>query len=216
MKAAIEEAAFSARKLTFDSVPAIPSDRVMLAQRSGEWVQSDPKQLHDWVENRVDRHGPSFRRMSRFFKGWRDHVWANSPLSSICLMCAIDAALLELGQSADNRDDKTILDLARLLPTIFSGEIKNPVVKASCLNSWSEEERGDVLAETRALAATMEAALERTGDADRVIEHLRDAFGRRIPYRPDIIAIESDTAAAVRAAPAATVATPHITSSDSG
>ena len=62
----------------------------------------------------------------------------------------------------------------------------------------------------------MEAALERTGDADRVIEHLRDAFGRRIPYRPDIIAIESGTAAAVRAAPAATVATPHITSSDSG
>ena len=216
MKAAIEEAFFSARKLTLDSVPAIPSDQVMLAQRSGNWIQSDPKQLHDWIEGRVERHGPSFRRMSRFFKGWRDHVWANSPLSSICLMCAIDAALLELGQCADNRDDETILEVARLLPPIFSGEIKNPVVKVSCLNSWTEQDREAVLTETRALATTMEAALERTGDADRIIEHLRQVFGRRIPYRPDVIKIEGGTAAAVRAAPAATVATPHITSSDSG
>ena len=220
MKNAIEEAAMSSKVLAFDSIPriaAIPSDLVMLAQRNGEWVQSDPKQLHDWVNSRADRYGPIFRRLCRFFKGWRDHTWQNSPLSSICLMCAIDLALIKLGGSPDqDRDDKQIMDVAALLPDIFKGKIQNPVVQSSCLNAWNDNDRQAIVDGSESLASEMESALERTGNADIVIDRLRNSFGRRIPNRPDIIRIEGKTAATVRAAPAVVVPTPEVISSDSG
>lgn len=220
MKTAIEEAAMSSRILAFDSIPrtaAIPSNLVMLAQRDGEWVQSDPKQLHDWVNSRADRYGPIFRRLCRFFKGWRDHTWENSPLSSICLMCAIDLALIKLGGDPDqDRDDKQIMDVAAILPDIFKGRIQNPVVQTSCLNAWNDNDRQMIVKETESLASEMESALERTGNADIVIDRLRNSFGRRIPNRPDIIKIEGKVAATARAAPAVVVPTPEVISSDSG
>lgn len=220
MKNAIEESAMSSKILAFDSIPrmaAIPSNLVMLAQRNGDWIESDPKQLHDWVNSRTDRYGPIFRRLCRFFKGWRDHIWEDAPLSSICLMCAIDLALIKIGGNPDqNRDDKQIMDVAAVLPDIFRGKIHNPVVRESCLNNWSDADRQTIVEEAESLAAEMEAALERTGNADIVIDHLRNSFGRRIPNRPDIIKIEGKTAATARAAPAVVVPTPEVISSDSG
>jgi len=220
MKSAIADArmasiSFSADK--FPSMAAIPTNLVMLAQRDGKWIQSDPKQLHDWVQARSKRYGPVYRRLCRFFKGWRDHVWENSPLSSICLMCAVDAALIELGGNpVDDRDDLQILEVARLLPNIFRGEINNPVVERACLNGWSDADRNEIVRFAEALADEMDAALERTGHPDIVIDHLRNGFGLRIPNRPDIIAISKNTASSVRAVPAATVPTPKIIDSNSG
>ena len=220
MKSAIADARMASISFTADKFPsmaAIPTNLVMLAQRDGKWIQSDPKQLHDWVEARSARYGPVFRRLCRFFKGWRDHTWENSPLSSICLMCAIDAALIELGGNpGDDREDMQIMEVAKLLPDIFRGEINNPVVEGSCLNGWSDADRNEILKSTEALADEMEGALERTGHPDIVIDHLRNVFGRRIPNRPDIITIANDTASSVRAFPAATVPTPKIINSNSG
>lgn len=220
MKNAIEESAMSSRTLAFNNIPrmaGIPSDLVMLAQRNGGWVQSDPKQLHDWVNSRADRYGPIFRRLCRFFKGWRDHIWENSPLSSICLMCAIDLALIKLGGNpSQDRDDKQIMDVAEILPEIFKGEIQNPVVQTSCLNDWNDNDRKMIVSETERLAAEMESALEKSGNADIVVDRLRNSFGRRIPNRPDVIKIEGKAAATARAAPAVLVPTPEVISSDSG
>lgn len=221
MKRAIEEAAIASVSFSADGFPKmaeIPSNLVMLAQRNGDWIQSDPKQLHDWVEARADRYGPVFRRLCRFFKGWRDHTWENSPLSSICLMCAIDEALIELGGAPVNdRDDKQILEVAKLLPDIFRGKIYNPVVENSCLNSsWNDENRKEIINSVKALADEMQGALERTRHPDIVLDHLRNGFGKRIPHRPDIITFENETASTVRAIPAITVATPKIIDSNSG
>jgi hypothetical protein len=132
-------------------------------------------------------------------------------------MCAIDLALVELGgDPADNRDDEEIMKVARALPDIFRGEISNPVVRTSCLNGWSHEDRQEIVRASEELADEMEAALERTGNADIVIERLRKQFGRRIPNRPDIIKINTATAASARAAPAILVPTPKIIDSNSG
>lgn len=194
----------------------LPSDQIMLAQRSGSWVQSDPQQLHDWVKGRIERYGPIFRRLSRFFKGWRDHTWVKPELSSLCVMCGIDEALRDLdGFPTENRDDELIMNVAKRLPAIFSGKVLNPVLQHLCLNSWTDDTRDDIVRATKELSDHMTAALERTGDAEEVVKKLRGRFGTRVPYRPDAVKIASKIEAIQRATPA-TVPSPKIIPSTSG
>lgn len=194
----------------------LPSDKIMLAHRNGTWSQSDPQQLHDWVEGRVDRWGPVYRRLSRFFKGWRDFIWDNSKLSSLCIMCAVDTALRQLeGFPTGDRDDELVMEVAKRLPDILACEIANPVLQHLSLNEWGFEARKEILEGAQALKDELVAALERTGDAEQVVVKLRRRFGERIPYRPDAVKIASRIAAIRTAAPA-TVAAPRVTASTSG
>lgn len=204
---------------THDSVKGswkLPSDQIMLAHRDGSWVQSDPQMMHDWVEGRAERYGPSFRRLCRFFKGWRDYTWDKSGLSSICLMHAIDMALSDLpGLPNGERDDELILEVAKRLPRIFEGKVSNPVLRHLCINEWSDDDRREIVEGATALRGEMEAALERTGDAEQVVLKLRNRFGNRIPYRPDAVKI-APKISAIQRAPAAVVAAPRIIPSTSG
>lgn len=194
----------------------LPSDKVMLAQRDGTWIQSDPQQLHDWVKDRSKRYGAVYRRICRFFKGWRDYSWEKSPLSSLCIMCAVDEALRRMnGYPGDSRDDELVMEVAKLLPTIFADKVANPVLRHLCLNEWSDTQRKEIIQEAEALRDEMVAALERTGHADVVVNRLRNQFGTRIPYRPDAVTINS-AIEAIRHAPAAKVAAPTVISSTSG
>ena len=210
----------AATTLAHDSVRGtswkLPSDKIMLAHRDGTWAQSDPQQLHDWVEERVDRWGPVYRRLSRFFKGWRDFTWGSSKLSSLCIMCAVDAALRQLdGFPTDDRDDQLVLEVAKRLPDILADDIANPVLQHLPLNEWKSEVRKEILDGAQALKDELVAALERTGDAEQVVVKLRGRFGERIPYRPDAVKIASKIAA-IQAATPATVAAPRVIASTSG
>ncbi|EIZ82377.1 hypothetical protein WYO_5016 [Methylobacterium sp. GXF4] len=206
-------------KMTFDSIKGswkLPSDKIMLAHRNGVWKQSDPQQLHDWVDERVDRYGPIYRRLSRFFKGWRDHTWEKSALSSLCLMCAIDEALKRIdGFPTESRDDEITMEVAKLLPEILGGKVSNPVIKELCINEWDQKDREAIVDGAKALRDEMTAALERTGDAEQVVIKLQKRFGVRIPYRPDAVKI-APKIAAIQKAPAAVVAAPRVTASTSG
>ena len=194
----------------------LPSDQIMLAQRDGTWLQSDPKELHDWVVDRVERYGPVYRRLCRFFKGWRDFEWVKSPLSSICIMCAVDEALRRMnGYPSDSRDDELILEVAKLLPEICADKIANPVIRHLCLNEWSDDIRNEIIAKANTLRDEMVSALEHTGHADLVVQKLRDRFGNRVPYRPEAVKINSRIEA-IRQAPAAKVAAPVVIPSTSG
>jgi len=208
-------AAFSAR----DSATVswrLPSDKIMLAQRDGTWLQSDPQQLHDWVNSRSERYGPVYKRLCRFFKGWRDYAWVKSPLSSLCIMCAIDKALQRLpALPSEDRDDALVLEVAKALPDLFKGEIENPVLDHLCINGWEDHDRKEIVAAASELRDEMQSALERTGDAELVVKKLRNKFGERIPYRPDSIKMASKIAAVV-AAPASSVAAPSVIATTSG
>jgi hypothetical protein len=194
----------------------LPSDLVMLAHRSGKWAHSDPQLLHEWIEGRVRRYGPVYRRLCRFFKGWRDYIWDSSALSSLTIMCAIDMAIRQLdGFPTEDRDDELVMDVAKHLPRIFSGTVENPVISGSVLNNWTDVERANIVSESELLRDEMVAALEKTGLAERVVERIQNRFGRRIPYRPDVVRIAS-TIAAIQSAPAATVAAPRVIASTSG
>lgn len=205
--------------LSLDSVSGhfkLPSDQIVLAKRDGSWTKSDPQQLHEWVLGRVDRYGPIFRRLSRFYKGWRDHTWTNSELSSLCLMRAIDIAMTDISDfPTDDRDDEWILIVSEKLPTILSSPVPNPVLPDLYLNEWKPDDREIILRGAQALYDEMSSALERTGDAERVVARIRETFGDRIPYRPDVVKIGSKIAA-IQKAPAAIVAAPNVVASTSG
>src|SRR3546814_1508650 len=83
------------RAMLRDSSYRLPSDKIMLAREDGSWIQSDPQRLQDWVDGRVDQYGPVFRRLCRFFKCWRDFEWLDCGLIPLCLMRAVDVALLQ-------------------------------------------------------------------------------------------------------------------------
>lgn len=194
----------------------LPSDQVMLARKDGTWVQSDPQQLHEWVEARKSRYGVVYLRLCRFFKGWRDFVWTKSPLSSLCIMRAVEMALNELdGFPSEERDDELIMKVAEVLPSYFSGKITNPVLTNLCLNEWEDRDRSVIVQAAKVLKEEMTSALQRTGDAERVVQKLQDRFGLRIPNRPDAVKIASKIESVQRSAPAI-VAAPKIIASTSG
>jgi hypothetical protein len=198
----------------------LPSDKIMLARNDGTWIQSDPQRLQDWVDGRVAQYGPVFRRLCRFFKGWRDYTWQDSPLSSLCLMCAVDQALMEFanlegGLPSEDRDDFLMMEVAKRLPQVFQGDVNNPVLD-SCLNGWDDDVRQDIITKASALCNQMVAALERTGDAEEVVRKLRASFGQRMPYRPDAVKIAgAEIAAIVHAQPIKNPA-PAVIASTSG
>jgi len=164
---------FSQKRITQRN--RLPSDQVMLARSDGTWIQSDPQQLHEWVQARKDRFGAVYVRLCRFYKGWRDFTWVVSPLSSLCIMRAVEMAL----------------------------------------NEWEDKERSVIVKAANDLKDEMASALHRTGDAERVVQRLRDRFGDRIPYRPDAVKIASKIEAVQQSAPAK-VAAPSVIASTSG
>ena len=197
----------------------LPSDQIMLAHRDGTWEQSDPLRLEDWVENCVTRYGETFRRLCRYYKGWRDNEWPVCCLKSITVMAAVADAFEQMnGGHRGLDDDVLIYELAQRLPDIFRGKIYNPAFPGQniVLNDWNDDERLAIVAAAEKLERHMESALKRTAKPDIVVSTLRAAFGTRIPNRPDAVKILPALAAAVIAAPATVVAAPKVKPSISG
>lgn len=47
-------------------------DIYYLAVKGTGWVESDPKEIKDWFMDEVKDKGEQYRRISRYFKGWKD------------------------------------------------------------------------------------------------------------------------------------------------
>lgn len=181
----------------------IPQDRVMLAHRDLKWIPSDPRALHDWFLAKVDEFGPQVRRASRYFKGWRDFVFSSGGgPESITLMACIVLAYEEMdGAFDDGRDDEAILQIARKLPEYFQSDIANPVLKDASkpLNAWNDIERQQFINAANELADMISRALEGTYDTQATVDRLIEAFGDRVPMRPDLVKICGETKSAVTA-----------------
>jgi len=199
----------------------LPTDQIMLAMRDGDWVQSDPQKLRDWVDECVDVYGEVFRRLCRFFKGWRDFTWLKSDLSSICLMRAIDMVLEQTGlEPVETRDDEMIMAVAKHLPVIFAQKICNPTLPEdcdeACLNAWTPEARTQIVLEANKLAVAMDAALEKSVTGDAVLARLIERFGQRVPNAPEAIKFGHRSIEVIKSSQPDKVAAPVVTSTISG
>src|SRR3546814_3218878 len=90
------------RAMLRDSSYRLPSDKIMLAREDGSWIQSDPQRLQDWVDGRVDQYGPVFRRLCRFFKGWRDFEKSEEHTSELQSLMRISYAVFCLQKKTIN------------------------------------------------------------------------------------------------------------------
>ena len=134
-------------------------------------------------------------------------------------MAAVAEALRRIGGThRDYGDDRMVYEIAQLLPDIFRGNLLNPAFPGEdiVLNDWTADERAGVVDAAVRLAGKMRDALQGTGNATLVVANLREAFGDRIPYRPDLVEIAPTVAATVAKEKPARVPLPLIPGSTSG
>jgi len=108
-----------------DSVDAwsdLPTDRVLLALRSGEWHESDPRMIHRWFSREVQAKSEQLRRVSRYLKAWRDKLWRTGGPSFIFLMviCA------NTFKRTIERDDIALMNVLRSFPDSLSAPVIIP------------------------------------------------------------------------------------------
>ena len=170
-------------------------DELRLALREGKWIKSDPRLLEEWFKQAVADFGPQVRRVSRYFKGWRDFVWIDDcTLTSIILMkCVVDAFDAFKATVPDNRDDLAVLEVASRLDGYFAGDIRNPVLDLSLNSHWSPEDRISFRQKAVELHQRVRDAVRGTDSPAQALATLAGAFGPRIPQT---VALASLTAEA--------------------
>ncbi|WP_398471500.1 CBASS cGAMP synthase [Tardiphaga sp.] len=169
-------------------------DELRLALREGKWIQSDPRLLEDWFKQAVADFGPQVRRVSRYFKGWRDFVWVDEcRLTSIILMkCVVDAFDEFRGTVPDNRDDLAVLEVASRLDRYFYGDIRNPVLDLSLNDHWSPEDRAVFRKKGAELHQRIREAVRGSDTAEQSLATLARAFGPRIPQTVALVSLTTE------------------------
>lgn len=210
--------AMKAERAKVDSWGELPSDAVLLAHRIDDWVESDPRKIHNWFTDAVDLYGERLRRDARFMKGWRDFKNLDkSGVSSILLMACVWQAYEEIrGPFLPDREDERLLRVLEKLPKYIVGTVANPACKTENLNRIPDGERQRVVKAIEDLTANVREAVKDCDDPYRAIELLRDSFGTRIPMRPDLVSVAAAAVAKVAAEPKRVTAAPEVGRSRSG
>lgn len=172
------------------------ADHIMLATRNAGWRESDPRKIEDWFLEAIRDHGEGLRHVCRYLKGWRDHTWPKSRLSSLALMtCAVNIYEEFRGAPPKNRDDLALLLVVEQLPQLLRKRIENPVLDDQYLDDgWSEEERRQFVTGAEHLYAKLNTALQQNYDKARTLQHLIDVFGPRMPRDEDLLELENEEA----------------------
>jgi hypothetical protein len=123
---------------------------------------------------------------------------------------------VKLGREMPARDDLALARIAEELPTLLRGPILNPTDQEERLDSrLSAEDRRAAIAKANELANEIGDIVYHCYIADLAVKTLRQEFGERIPYRPDLVTVEQPARTVLSKAPAA-VAAPIVGRSTSG
>jgi len=171
------------------------SSQIMLAHREEGWKPSDPRELENWFNDKVARHGAVLRRVCRYLKAWRDYQWKECKLSSIALMaCAVRTVDSLESALPVNRDDLALELVAQRLGGQLQDKIPNPVVQGQYLDEgWTSEMRRDCASRAQVLANAVTAAIRHVRTAEEAIEALRGVLGPRIPGDASLVRVEDET-----------------------
>jgi hypothetical protein len=187
---------------------------IVLANRSGEWIHSDPNNIAKWFEYHIQEHGEQLRRVSRYVKAWRDYQWRGGGPSSVAMMVIVARNFEKCIGRDDLALERAVAHLSKeLLHDVRENGIDSGVANFSNLDERQREEaaqRASVL--TDALRAARRLPVGREGTA---IELLNSHLGPRIPARSDWILPDAG-AEAVRRTPARTVPPPAVGATSAG
>ncbi|CAJ4010662.1 Uncharacterised protein [Burkholderia pseudomallei] len=187
---------------------------VVLANRTGEWIRSDPNDVAKWFENHIHEHGPQLRRVSRYVKAWRDHQWPEGGPSSVAMMVVVARNF----EKFDGRDDIALERAAMHLSTELRYDVRENGIddEAANFNNLGEGERDEASRRASLLAQAIRAARGHNIAQKQVaIATLTTYLGPRIPDRPDWIDADSG-ADDVRRTPAKPVPPPPVGATSAG
>ena len=195
---------------------ALPSDAVLLAHREEDWIESDPRKIHDWFVDSVAIYKERLRRDCRFMKGWRDHhELDNHRVTSILLMACVFYAYEEIrGPFLPDREDERLLAVVEKLPKYLKAAVPNPACKTEDLNRIPIESRTLVVAAVEGLAANLRKAIKHSQSEQEAVDLMIDAFGSRVPNRADLVTLTA--VATVQSHPKKVVPAPEVGRSQSG
>lgn len=165
---------------------------IVLAHRTQQWVESDPRRLERWFENAVELYGSVVRELSRAVKGLRDAKF-NDGLSSICIMASVVRAIESSGQLDPQRFDLALAKIMDEMARRIDEPVTNPafptdLTKNLCAG-WDPEYREQVKELLLEASARLDRAMNGTYNKAIAISHVRNAFGDRVPDREDLIVL---------------------------
>lgn len=167
------------------NIPYAAPGEVLLAHRTEDWIESDPRKIINWVLDCKDKYGEQYLRVCRYFKAWRDHQWGKSPLKSILIMAMIARAFEEdsIG-SGKIGDDAVVFAVVESMLDYYllKGGIVDPTDASKKLDeNISSTAKIEICERLNILLKDMESALY--GDSSKETAHglLYDQFGKFFP-----------------------------------
>lgn len=200
-----------------DSWRNLPSDKIMLAHRKENWVQSDPRKIHTWFVGEVDQFGEQFRRVCRYLKAWRDQHNALDQVSSVSLMACVSTMYRRVDRGLlPTREDEALAYVAHGLADLFATGVENPTNREERLDRQIDDNmRPAVIAKCRELSTRLSDTLKHCMNARVAVDTMRSLLGGRVPDREDLVVIKLP-AEAVREQPKALTPIPAVGRSRSG
>ena len=196
----------------------LSTEDMRLATRDG-WIKSDPRKLEEWFKGKIRVHGEVLRTITRIFKGYRDHIWTDSSLSSICIMAAVVKAFDENPEFASLRLGAAIQSVSNALVHVLASPIENPVypgdIKTCLCNGWSATERQSIRRGFQNLGDAIDRAAT-VSDPIYALQRVRGEFGNRMSNDVNLLELTTEGIAAYEAASAQNTPKPVITSHTSG
>ncbi|MDE0302689.1 MAG: CBASS cGAMP synthase [Gammaproteobacteria bacterium] len=194
-------------------IPYYPSsEQVLLAQRTGDWIVSDPRIIIEWALSCVSKYGQQYLRLCCYFKGWRDQKWTKSPMKSILIMAMIDYALKNILNSGDKADDAYVVyECAKsMIEQLQSGGIKDPSDNDKFLDDDIDySQKADIVEKLHRLADLLEKSLyEDSLNPDDLCQLLHTEFGKFFPRDPSLFEIHRPSYASVAPAIATPISVP--------
>lgn len=163
-----------------DSWKAVPSDKILLADREQGWRKSDPMAMKNWFNREVQEKGDQLVRVVRYLKAFRDKQWEEKGPSSILLM----AVACPLFDYVDKRDDYSLLNVVKGIPAALQKGVMSPIdSEASLTAHMTKDALADAVEQFEIFAEHLEGAINAT-DAQTAYVWVHRMLGDRFPNEP--------------------------------
>lgn len=181
--------AFANRLAFDDSVSWDTLSRISLACKDGTWNPSDPGKVVVWFNKKLDRHGSQLRRICRYLKAWRDHVWMTGGPSSILLMVCATQTLDQAKEDFTDRDDLALNHVLKSLPVQIGSSVIEPMIDLNeDLNRLTPSDRQKATSEALNFQKAMNLALDSNiSECDESIRLIQNYLGERFPNNPTVV-----------------------------
>lgn len=160
----------------------LPVNDVLLAHRKKGWTKSDPREVSEWFRKCIKEKGEQFRRIIRYIKAIRDHLWESGGPSSLLLMVIISHIYIS---DCYEDDSDALRSVLMEMPDVFLSNVINPCDKSESLterlgDKGCHEAKEKFYKVSVELTKACENVTDQTkGEFIRVLR--KEIFGSRLP-----------------------------------